>query len=131
MLPLNISVLFALFSYLDCSFIEKSPPYCDNDLCKKSEKYCCGYNECCFTWTFWYLWIAFGFGVIVGVFFMWKCCSRVDHSKESHQNVKHWSNAEKQQTLKKKDLTVAYLPLGNFNQKFVENKIDDQNIHVR
>jgi len=77
------------------------------------------------------LWIAFGFGVIVGVFCMWKCCSRVDHSKEAHPNVKHWSNAEKQQTLKKKDSTVAYLPLGNFNQKFMENKIDDQNIHVR
>ena len=131
MFLLNILILIGLIPYLDCSFIETSPPYCDNDLCTKSEKYCCGYNECCFSWTFWYLWTAFGFGVSVGVVCMWKCYSRADQSQDAHSStVKCWLSVEKQQILRKKDVPVAYLPLGNFNPKFLENQIDEQNIHV-
>ncbi len=125
-----ILIITVLVHDLDCLFIESSPPYCDNDLCKKLDKYCCGYNECCFSWTFWYLWTAFGVGIIVGIVCMWQCYLKSDKSQKHFSSVKCSSSFDQQNMSRKKDALVAYLPLGNCNQKFLENKIDDKNTHV-
>lgn len=104
-------------------------PYCENDLCKKVDKYCCGHNECCFVWTVWYLWLAFSVGVLIGIFCFWKYFL----NKKSREFSKKWS-APGKSSFKKNDENslpndhFTYMPLKNL--VFIENKVNDNLIHV-
>jgi len=119
-----------IIPYLNCVSLENDTPYCDNNYCEKTNTYCCGYNECCFVWTLWYLCLALGIGISVGVFFIWKCYLQ-KKSKEFH---KRWLNSDRVSFKKKEESAMSnngnftYMPLNN-NATFLEKKIDDHNIH--
>ena len=115
----RVFIVFVFFSFLKTNL-----PYCDNNLCIKNGEFCCGRNECCFTWTLYYLWMALSLGVLIGVYFFIKCYYQKKNRLAKGSELNFKKNDEKKVINKH----ITYMPLKD--AIFTENKIDEFNIQV-
>jgi len=124
-------LLAVLISTLGAQCVRATTSYCDNDFCAAT-LYCCGTNECCsYVWTLWYIWLAFGTGIFIGLFLLWKYYfyqqrrknkSFNSFSKPYANSSSHESSGDRMLTIK--NSSFAYKPLND--DTFVEQQIDDQ-----
>lgn len=107
--------------------------YCDSEYCKSPDSYCCGHNECCtYVWAMWHLWLAFAFGIFVGLVLLWKYIKKKTRIKELDNRANNYKTPSNSSSMSSytNQQSFLYEPLISNNSVFIENKLDDDTIQV-